>query len=250
MSYDNWEGDRDLDEYKGQDWKGSVFGGKHGHDDKYRGVNNYDASPNSNNFSGGFSGVDKPSHGKRNGAIILLVIGLVVGGVLFVNDIDISSITQEINEKVKTSGIFDQESNSQSSVKSNSQSSVKSNSQSSVEPVQEFASITTNLSGGAAADITINELQVVEKNNYKIINMNMKLTVNMKSNDMQYFSPSSNWYLKNENGEQYMEQCHNSQGDFMLIKGKENPISYYDICYHVEKKFNNFNFHGIPIILK
>ena len=28
MSYDNWEGDRDLDEYKGQDWKGSVFGGK------------------------------------------------------------------------------------------------------------------------------------------------------------------------------------------------------------------------------
>ena len=170
------------------------------------------------------------------------MIGLVVGGVLFVNDIDISPITQEINEKVKTSGIFDQESNSQSSVKSNSQSSV--------EPVQEFASITTNLSGGAAADITINELQVVEKNNYKIINMNMKLTVNMKSNDMQYFSPSSNWYLKNENGEQYMEQCHNSQGDFMLIKGKENPISYYDICYHVEKKFNNFNFHGIPIILK
>jgi hypothetical protein len=50
------------------------------------------------------SGGNNPSHGKRNGAIILLVIGLVIGGALFVTDIDISSVTQEINEKVWTSG--------------------------------------------------------------------------------------------------------------------------------------------------
>jgi len=100
MSSDNWEGDRDLDEYKGQDWKGSVFGGKYGHDEKYRGVGDYGGSSNSNNYGGGYSGGNTPSHGKRNGAIILLVIGLVVGGALFVTDIDISSVTQEINEKV------------------------------------------------------------------------------------------------------------------------------------------------------
>jgi hypothetical protein len=100
MSRDNWEGDRDLDEYKGQDWKGSTFGGKYGHNKKYRGVGDYGGSSNSNNYGGGYSGGNTPSHGKRKGAIILLVMGLVVGGALFVNDIDISSVTQEINEKV------------------------------------------------------------------------------------------------------------------------------------------------------
>ena len=246
MSSDNWEGDRDLDEYKGQDWKGSVFGGKYGHDEKYRGVNDYSGSPNSNNYSGGYSGGNNPSHGKRNGAIILLVIGLVVGGALFVTDIDISSVTQEINEKVLKSGIFDQEPGTESTIEPATEPSTA--------PVSEFATITKNLDkkqyGGATADITINKLQVVEKANHNIINMNMKLTVHMEVDDIQYFSPSSNWYLKNEYGKQYTEQCHNSQGDFILLRGEQNPISYYDICYHVEKKFDTFDFHGIPIILK
>lgn len=128
-----------------------------------------------------------------------------------------------------------------------------SNQESTQGSVPEFATITKNLDkkpyGGATADITINKLQVVETDYYNIINMNMKLTVHMELDDMQYFSPTANWYLKNENGKQYTEQCHNSQGDFMLLKGDQNPVRYYDICYHVEKKFNTFNFHGIPITL-
>jgi len=100
MSSDNWEGDRDLDEYKGQDWKGSVFGRKYGHDEKYRGVDDYGGSPNSNNYGGGYSRENDTSHGKRNGAIILLVIGLIVVGALFVNDVDLSSVPQEIDEKI------------------------------------------------------------------------------------------------------------------------------------------------------
>jgi len=106
MSSDNWEGDRDLDEYKGQDWKGSVFGGKHGHDGKYRGVSNYGGSSGGSSggnyySSGGGYSRRNASHGKRNGAILVLVIGIVVGGLLFVNDFDIKSISQEINENVK-----------------------------------------------------------------------------------------------------------------------------------------------------
>ena len=102
MSNNNWEGDRDLDEYKGQDWRGSVFSGKYGHDQKYVGSNDYGGSPNRNNsnYTGGYSRKNNSSHGKRNGTLILLIIVLVVGGVLFVNDFDISSVTQEINEKV------------------------------------------------------------------------------------------------------------------------------------------------------
>jgi uncharacterized protein YkwD len=102
MSNNNWEGDRDLDEYKGQDWRGSVFSGKYGHDQKYVGSNDYGGSPNRNNsnYTGGYSRKNNSSHGKRNGTLILLIIVLVVGGVLFVNDFDITSVTQEINEKV------------------------------------------------------------------------------------------------------------------------------------------------------
>ena len=53
---DNWEGDRDLDEYKGQDWRGAVFNGAHGHDGKYRGVGKYGSSSSSNYGSGSLGG--------------------------------------------------------------------------------------------------------------------------------------------------------------------------------------------------
>ena len=36
---DNWEGDRDVDEYAGQDWKSRILGGNY--DNRYRGVKNY-----------------------------------------------------------------------------------------------------------------------------------------------------------------------------------------------------------------
>ena len=105
MSHDNWEGDRDLDEYKGQDWKGSVFGGKHGHDGKYRGVSNYGGSSGGSSggnyySSGGGYSRRNASHGKRNGAIILLILGGIIGGIFFVGDIDVSSISEVIDQNL------------------------------------------------------------------------------------------------------------------------------------------------------
>jgi len=75
---------------------------------------------------------------------------------------------------------------------------------------QHFATITKKLdlkpSGGATADITVNKLQVAETEYYNIIKLNMKMTAHMELDDMQFFSPTAGWYLKNENGKTYVEK--------------------------------------------
>ena len=98
-----------------------------------------------------------------------------------------------------------------------------------------------NRSGGATADFKINTVRVVNSDNYKIININMLMTVHMKLQDQIYFSPTALWVLKSSSGEIYPEQCHGQQADMMTITGKQNPNITWDICYHVEKDLNAFD---------
>lgn len=94
---------------------------------------------------------------------------------------------------------------------------------------------------GSTADFQINTVRVVNSDYYKIININMLMTVHMKLQDQIYFSPTALWNLKSPSGEIYAEQCHGPQFDMMLITGKQNPNITWDICYHVEKELNTFD---------
>ena len=96
-------------------------------------------------------------------------------------------------------------------------------------------------SGGATADFTINTVRVVDSNNYKIININMLMEIDMDLNDVVFFSPTALWMLKSPSGEVYYEQCHGRQYDGSMITGKDNPNRTWDMCFHVEKDLNKFD---------
>ncbi len=96
-------------------------------------------------------------------------------------------------------------------------------------------------SGGATADFKINTVRVVDSDNYKIININMLISMHMKLQDVVFFSPTASWVLKSSSGEIYSEQCHGRQFDGSMITGKENPNRTWDICFHVEKDLNKFD---------
>jgi len=106
-----------------------------------------------------------------------------------------------------------------------------------------YPTVTMTLEGSrtATADIKINTVRVADADYYKIININMQMTMNMKLNDRVYFSPTALWNLKSPDGEIYVEQCHGRQADMMTITGKQNPNITWDICYHVEKDLNKFD---------
>ncbi len=109
----------------------------------------------------------------------------------------------------------------------------------------DYPSITLKMdnkpSGGATADFKINTVRVVDADYYKIININMQMTMHMKLQDRIYFSPTALWNLKSPDGEIYAEQCHGRQMDTMTITGKQNPNIAWDICYHIEKDLNKFD---------
>jgi len=96
-------------------------------------------------------------------------------------------------------------------------------------------------SGGATADFKINTVRVVDSANYKIININMLMTMHMKLQDVVFFSPTAMWVLKSPSGEIYPEQCHGRQFDGSMITGKQNPNKTWDMCFHVEKELNKFD---------
>lgn len=96
-------------------------------------------------------------------------------------------------------------------------------------------------SGGATADFKINTVRVVDSDYYKIININMLMTMHMKLQDVVFFSPTAMWVLKSPSGEIYPEQCHGRQFDGSMITGKENPNRTWDMCFHVEKELNKFD---------
>ncbi|MEX0862667.1 hypothetical protein [Nitrosopumilus sp.] len=96
-------------------------------------------------------------------------------------------------------------------------------------------------SGGVTADFTINKVQVTDSDYYKIININILMTLHMKLDDMIVFSPTAMWILKSPDGEIYAEQCHGRQYDGKMITGKQNPNMSWDICFHVEKDLNKFD---------
>lgn len=117
---DNWEGDRDLDEYKGQDWRGSVFEGKHGHDGKYRGVRSSKGSKKSSSSKKtSSSGGGKSSGGKNYGnsysnsgnskkksiTISVIVIAILIFGYFFYTsgyEINLSEYTEKLKQVEKT----------------------------------------------------------------------------------------------------------------------------------------------------
>jgi len=187
--------------------------------------------------------------------IAIMAIAVIVMGTYAYGNYDITIGDQKIEEIIPIGSItktFDDISNSIPVNIEPKSGSVENTLEK--ESTQHFATITINLdkkpSGGATADITINKLQVVETDYYNIIKMNMKLTVHMELDDMQFFSPTAMWFLKNENGKAYVEKCHGTQMDMMTLRGDQNPIKYYNICYYVEKEFKKFDFHGIPITLE
>ncbi len=113
------------------------------------------------------------------------------------------------------------------------------------ESKQHYPTVTLKMdnrpSGGVTADFTINRVNVVESQYYKIININVLMTMHMKLQDQIYFSPTFWWVLKSPSGEIYTEQCHGRQFDTQLITGKQNPNITWDICFHVEKELNKFD---------
>jgi len=89
---DNWEGDRDLNEHAGQDWKSRILGGNY--DNRYEGVKYYGRNSRR-------AGNNK-TKSVTIGIIFLLIIG-VVGFVLYDQgyfDESIQNVPQEIQEAV------------------------------------------------------------------------------------------------------------------------------------------------------
>ncbi len=90
-SYNPYEGDRDLDSFKGEDWRGRVFQGKY--DNRYGGGYNSGGGNYSNENDDYSYGDSKRSKGKiAAGSILgLLVIGIIFGissGMIDINNIE------------------------------------------------------------------------------------------------------------------------------------------------------------------
>ncbi len=88
---DNWEGDRDVDEFAGQDWKSRVLGGNY--DNRYRGVKNY-----------GQNSRQSKTKSVTVGIVFLIIIG-VFGFVLFDQgylDETIKQAPQEIQDATES----------------------------------------------------------------------------------------------------------------------------------------------------
>jgi len=93
-SYDPYEGDRDLDSFKGEDWRGRVFQGKY--DNRYDGGYNSGGGnySNENDDSDDYSYDDsKRSKGKiaAGSILVLFVIGIIFGisyGIIDINNIE------------------------------------------------------------------------------------------------------------------------------------------------------------------
>lgn len=90
---DNWEGDRDVDEYAGQDWKSRILGGNY--DNRYRGVKHFG------------HGSRRNKKRKKSIAIVIIVILIigVFGFILFIQgyfDELIENMPQEIQDISKT----------------------------------------------------------------------------------------------------------------------------------------------------
>jgi len=88
---DNWEGDRDVDEFAGQDWKSRVLGGNY--DNRYRGVKNY-----------GRNSRRSKTKSVTVGIVFLIIIG-VFGFVLFDQgylDETIKQAPQEIQDATES----------------------------------------------------------------------------------------------------------------------------------------------------
>ena len=86
MSGNNWEGDKDLDSFKGQDWKGGVIDGHY--DNRYEGVGNY-GSGSSRNYGSGSSTPSSSSTSRRSRkipVIISVILSVVVIGVFLFGD--------------------------------------------------------------------------------------------------------------------------------------------------------------------
>lgn len=96
--------------------------------------------------------------------------------------------------------------------------------------------------GGKLTDFTINRVSVVDKQYYKIINVNMLMSIHdLKVQDRITFQPTFDWSMKSPSGETYTEKCHGKGFDLMTITGKQNPNITWDICYHVDKEVGNFD---------
>ena len=94
---------------------------------------------------------------------------------------------------------------------------------------------------GITADFKINKVGVVDSDNYKIIYINMLMSLHMKLQDRVSFQPTFDWELKSPSGQLYREKCHGKGFDLMTITGEQNQNLTWNICYHVEKELNNFD---------
>ncbi|RMW40759.1 MAG: hypothetical protein EA442_01175 [Candidatus Nitrosopelagicus sp.] len=97
MGNDNWEGDRDLDEYSGEDWKNRILDGKY--DNRYEGVGN---------FGRGRKNSSKPSKGRKKFIVIPIVILVIISFMFLKADINSDNNTlDEISSSVDVSTISD-----------------------------------------------------------------------------------------------------------------------------------------------
>ena len=106
MGNDNWEGDRDLDEYSGENWKNRILDGKY--DNRYDGVANYGQGKRNSSRP--------PKKGKKKLVIIPIVI-LAIMSLMFIkaeinlennsleeisSSVDVSTISDSVDQAQKT----------------------------------------------------------------------------------------------------------------------------------------------------
>ena len=101
MGSDNWQGDRDLDSHKDEDWKGRVFDGKY--DERYKGVGKYGSGGRGGRSPGGYHFSSRKSRKASSSKIIVAIIVpiIVIGAFIFATQIDFN--LDSSNKKIDSS---------------------------------------------------------------------------------------------------------------------------------------------------
>jgi len=102
MSSDNWQGDRDLDSHKDEDWKGRVFDGKY--DERYKGVGKYGSGRPGGRSPGGYHFSSRKRRKDNSSKIIVAIVVpiLVIGAFIFVTQTDFNQDDAD-NQKIESS---------------------------------------------------------------------------------------------------------------------------------------------------
>jgi len=103
-----------------------------------------------------------------------------------------------------------------------------------------YPKVTINLSGRGTGEVWIDSTRTVIGNSYDTIHFDMKMDINMRVNDLVFFSPSMGWNLIGSDGEYYVDSCHGPQSDLGMISGTDNLHKSWELCYNVDKDINSF----------